>query len=179
MKKIVLVFFLILFLALALFSSSFLTPKKAPSAPAEPSPAAQEVFAVSAGELIDGFLKPVSSLERGTAGSSLKEAIGAMKVLSFAVSSGIQRSDASVLKNNLLNAWNTLNVEEQERFAENYPSLSWLLDSCISDFSSYNGLFDDAGVLQEMEAVMKNPDAPSAWQILRDATEAASFLPKQ
>ena len=69
--------------------------------------------------------------------------------------------------------------EEQERFAENYPSLSWLLDSCISDFSSYNGLFDDAGVLQEMEAVMKNPDAPSAWQMLRDATEAASLLPRQ
>ena len=79
-KQLFLIFFLILCLLLASCSYT-----KA-SSPAETTAPVTEsaVTGPSAPELKEGFFLPVSGLEKGTAGSSLKEANGAMKVLSFA-----------------------------------------------------------------------------------------------
>ena len=176
-KQLFLIFFLILYLLLASCSYA-----KA-SSPAETTAPVTEpaVTGPSAPELKEGFFLPVSGLEKGTAGSSLKEANGAMKVLSFAEnklitsisSSGDSEQshdtvDQDALQSALLDAWNSLSTEEQTRFNENYPSLAALLDNCFVDFSAQSGLFEDAGVLPEMEKLMQNPDIPSAWKLLSD-----------
>ena len=177
-KQLFLIFFLILCLLLASCSYA-----KA-SSPAETTAPVTEpaVTGPSAPELKEGFFLPVSGLEKGTAGSSLKEANGAMKVLSFAEnkllisisSSGDSEQshdtvDQDALQSALLDAWNSLSTEEQTRFNENYPSLAALLDNCFVDFSALSGLFEDAGVLPEMEKLMQNPDISSAWKLLSDA----------
>ena len=176
-KQLFLIFFLILCLLLASCSYA-----KA-SSPAETTAPVTEpaVTGPSAPELKEGFFLPVSGLEKGTAGSSLKEANGAMKVLSFAEnkllisisSSGDSEQshdtvDQDALQSALLDAWNSLSTEEQTRFNENYPSLAALLDKCFADFSALSGLFEDAGVLPEMQTLMQNPDVPSAWKLLSD-----------
>ncbi|MBO7728927.1 MAG: hypothetical protein J6S50_10490 [Oscillospiraceae bacterium] len=175
MKHFLRIFFLILVLFLAVISLSFLkTQKVFPASPVS-VPENQEIVAVSAEELTEGFFLPVSVLEKGTAGSSLKEAGGAVKVLSFAVNTfpALSYSDQKEvsLQTALLVAWSSLTPEQQERFDENYPSLSSLLDNCLSDFSNLCGLFEDAGVLPEMQALLQNPDASSAWKLLSGAWE--------
>ena len=129
-KQLFLIFFLILCLLLASCSYA-----KA-SSPAETTAPVTEsaVTGPSAPELKEGFFLPVSGLEKGTAGSSLKEANGAMKVLSFAEnklitsisSSGDSEQshdtvDQDALQSALLDAWNSLSAEEQAPFSENYP----------------------------------------------------------
>ena len=176
-KQLFLIFFLILCPLLASCSAA-----KA-SSPAETAVPIIEPAATSpsASELKEGFFLPVSGLEKGTAGSSLKEANGAMKVLSFAEnklitsisSSGDSEQshdtvDQDALQSALLDAWNSLSAEEQALFSENYPSLAALLDKCFVDFSALSGLFEDAGVLPEMQALMQNPDVVSAWKLLSD-----------
>ena len=182
-KQLFLIFFLILCPLLASCSAA-----KA-SSPAETAVPIIEPAATSpsASELKEGFFLPVSGLEKGTAGSSLKEASGAMKVLSFAEnklitsisllisisSSGDSKRshdtvDQDALQSALLDAWKCLSAEEQALFSENYPSLAALLDKCFVDFSALSGLFEDAGVLPEMQALMQNPDVPSAWKLLSD-----------
>ena len=74
----------------------------------------------------------------------------------------------NALQSALLDAWNSLSAEEQALFSENYPSLAALLDKCFVDFSALSGLFEDAGVLPEMQTLMQNPDVPSAWKLLSD-----------
>ena len=177
-KQLFLIFFLILCLLLASCSYAKASFRAETTAPVtEPA-----VTGPSAPELKEGFFLPVSGLEKGTAGSSLKEANGAMKVLSFAEnkllisisSSGDSEQshdtvDQDALQSALLDAWNSLSTEEQTRFNENYPSLAALLDNCFVDFSALSGLFEDAGVLPEMEKLMQNPDISSAWKLLSDA----------
>lgn len=176
-KQFFLIFFLVYCLLLASCSASKTSSLAETTAPVtEPA-----VSGPSASELKEGFFLPVSGLEKGTAGSSLKEANGAMKVLSFAENkllisiSSVGNSEQShdtvdqdALQSALLDAWNSLSAEEQSHFSENYPSLAALLDKCFVDFSALSGLFEDAGVLPEMQALMQNRDVPSAWKLLSD-----------
>ena len=168
MKKLTL---LIPFLILSLFLASC-SVQKASTPAATPAPAAP---ALSAQALTDGFILPICELEMGTAGSSLKQAICAVKVLTFAVNNSDKLSLSS-LSEVFTSAWNALSAEQQSRFAENYPSLSVLLDECLADFSSYSGLFEDAGVLPEMQALQQNPNASSSWKLLSEAFANSGIL---
>ena len=161
MKKLT---FLIPFLILSLLLASCSVQKVSTPA-ATPAPAAP---AISAQELTDGFFMPICELEMGTAGSSLKQAICTVKVLTFAVNN-VDKLSSAGLSEVFTSSWNAFSAEQQSRFAENYPSLSVLLDDCLADFSSYSGLFEDAGVLPEMQALQQNPNASSSWKFLSEA----------
>ena len=172
MKKLTV---LILFLIFTFLLASCSTQKESPPA-ATYAPAAEPAApALSVQELTDGFFLPICELEMGTAGSSLKQAVGAVKVLAFVVNNTDKLSSAG-LNEVFTSAWNALSPEQQSRFTENYPSLSGLLDDCLADFSKYNGLFDDAGVLSEMEALQQNPDASSSWKLLSEAFVNSEIL---
>ena len=165
MKKLT---FLIPFLILSLLLASC-SVQKTSTPEATPAPAAEPAApAISAQELTDGFFMPICELEMGTAGSSLKQAIGAVKVLTYAVNN-VDKLSSAGLSEVFTSSWNAFSAEQQSRFAENYPSLSALLDDCLADFSSYSGLFEDAGVLPEMQALQQNPNAFSSWKFLSEA----------
>ena len=172
MKKLT---FLILFLIFFLLLTSCSARKTSPPE-TTPDPTSEPVGPeLSVQEFTDGFFMPICDLEMGTAGSSLKQAVCAVKVLNFIVNNTDKLSSAD-LNEVLTSAWNTLSPEQQSRFMENYPSLSALLDECLADFSKYTGLFDDAGVLSEMESLRQNPDASSSWKLLSSAFTNSGIL---
>lgn len=102
-------------------------------------------------EVHNGLVEPLLTFHPGTAGSSLKRAVTAVKVLSFASRYAV--ADISV-------DWKKLTQEERASFGENVASVSALLEETRSDFDSFQGLYEDAGVLEQINSLK---DDANAW----------------
>lgn len=104
----------------------------------------------------------------GTAGASLKQAAAAYRLADFA----IERSAASAydaLTEALPYALMLLNEEDIAAI----ESVCTLLDECFVDYESLSGLFSDAGVEQEMSALIESPDALSHCLALTESIRLA------
>ena len=110
--------------------------------PAEPKPTQEEIY--------NGLVAPLLTLYPGTAGSSLKRAAVAVKVLTFASQYAVADISAD---------WEKLTQEEKTLFAENVTSVSALLEETRADFDAYQGLYEDAGVLEQMNSLKDNTTA--------------------
>ena len=97
-----------------------------------------------------GLVEPLLTLYPGTAGSSLKRAAVAVKVLTFASQYAVADISAD---------WEALTQEERTLFAENVISVSALLGETRADYDAYQGLYEDAGVLEQMNNLKDNETA--------------------
>ena len=119
---------------------------------------AAEFSEVSGDELKAKLVDPILAYYPGTAGSSLKRAVAAVKVLSFAAEYGVcdVKSVPSMLETE----------EETVRFYENLSAIDDLLKETEADFHAISGLYDDAGVYDVMSGLADNENAWNAVHAL-------------
>lgn len=119
---------------------------------------ATEFSEVSGDELKAKLVDPILAYYPGTAGSSLKRAVAAVKVLSFAAEYGVcnVKSVPSMLETE----------EETVRFYENLSAIDDLLKETEADFQAISGLYDDAGVYDVMSGLADNQNAWNAVHAL-------------
>ena len=117
-----------------------------------------EFSEVSGDELKAKLVDPILAYYPGTAGSSLKRAVAAVKVLSFAAEYGVcdVKSVPSMLETE----------EETVRFYENLSAIDDLLKETEADFQAISGLYDDAGVYDVMSGLADNENAWNAVHAL-------------
>ena len=121
--------------------------------------AAEEDFSeVSEHELKEKLVDPILAYYPGTAGSSLKRAVAAVEVLSFAAEYGVCDVDSvpAMLQSE----------EETVRFYENLAAIDDLLKETEADFPAISGLYDDAGVYDTMNTLAENERAWNSVHIL-------------
>ena len=119
---------------------------------------ATEFSEVSGDELKAKLVDPILAYYPGTAGSSLKRAVAAVKVLSFAAEYGVcdVKSVPAMLETE----------EETVRFYENLSAIDDLLKETEADFQAISGLYDDAGVYDVMSGLADNENAWNAVHAL-------------
>ena len=120
--------------------------------------------AISPEVIREGVIDEVVSYHPGTAGSSLKQALAAANLLSFA-------TEQEVPKSAYEKAWNETDAATQEYFRENFEGLSWLITTALKDYDSVSGEFEDAGAAEVMASAMNKEGAEKSWDALRSVIE--------
>ena len=98
----------------------------------------------------------------GTAGSSLKEAIAATELLAFAVEYADEENLQEIVKEVML----SFTVEEQSMLEHSLSGIRLVVETALSDYASVAGLFDDAGVGEQMQALVETETAAQGWMYL-------------
>lgn len=143
------------------------------AAPPAAEPVDTALPAPAAETLAEGYLRPIGRFHPGTAGSSLGLAQAACGALRFAAEQGLDRASPDALRESLALALAGLSEEEQAYARENFPAVAAQIELVRADFSQERGRYEDAGVSEEMEQLLRNEGALRAWDALRAATEAA------
>lgn len=123
---------------------------------------------VSEQELKEKLVDPILAYYPGTAGSSLKRAVAAVKVLSFAAEYGA--CDVNSVPGMLENE------EETARFYENLTAIDDLLKETEAELPAISGLYDDAGVYDLISNLADNDNAWNSVRILISSLESVNPL---
>ena len=117
-------------------------------------------------EFVNGYFDVVGGYAAGTAGSSLAEAQAAYQTLRFADTYGFWAMDVSAMRDGMLAAWESMTQEQRDAFDENFVDVAQLLNSCFDDFAAARDIFDDVGVGDELEGLVKSDVARASWEVL-------------
>ena len=117
------------------------------------------------------FLDVVSRYEPGTAGSSLKRAVAAMHVLEFCNAHHLAETDREKLTENLLAAWKEFPETKKELFPELFASIAGQADEDLQNGAALSGLFEDAGILEEMQQLLAQDGLQISWETLKTCAE--------
>ncbi len=176
MKKKTILLLLALVLLIAVLAVVLLVGRAPAPQPAEntPEPAAQETGAEStprapvptAAAFAEDFFRVVGRFHPGTAGSSLGRALAACGAYRFAAENKLADTDPALLSAALREGRTLLSEEERGWFDENVGDVAALIETCQNDWEEVRPLFDDAGVAEDMDALLKDPAAPDAWSAL-------------
>ena len=134
--------------------------------------AVQHYPAVDAETIGTEFLDAVSRYEPGTAGSSLKRAVAAMRVLEFCNAHHLAETDREKFTENLLAAWKEYPETKKELFPELFASVADQVDEDLQKGTALSGLFDDAGILEEMQQLLAQDGLQASWETLKACAEA-------
>ena len=126
--------------------------------------------AIPVDELTEGCFKVIAGVEQGTAGASLKLAEAVCEVGKFAGSYDLSEVDDDNLSVCVLMALVEFSDDEQAAFGQNFDSVSALLDACFEDWDANRAVFEDAGVDEDMDALVADDAARLSWEKLRDST---------
>ena len=102
----------------------------------------------------------------GSAGGSLKGAIAADRVLTFAVEKAPLSWDRQTMYASFVDAFLVLDTDRAEEFPGNLENIEWLIDTAVNDYDAVAGLFEDSGTTETMAALLSNPDALTQWNAL-------------
>lgn len=125
-------------------------------------------YAPTPEELVESFFKPVAEIPNGTAGAMLRKAQVACSTLRFADTYAIWSNDLQELRANLAEAWAGLSAEEQAAFDENIFAVQGVIVNAAVTWEDYSGLFEDAGVREEMQALERDDTAMESFTRLFD-----------
>jgi len=100
----------------------------------------------------------------GTAGASMKEAIAAKNALDFAIRHPVSDENIQSVREDILSAFDALDEARREEFLSDLPSLNRIIENAVRDFDAVSGLFEDAGVYEEMLLLLENENAYTLWQ---------------
>ena len=168
MKKVILSLSLIMLLVFSACSAGK-TPVSTPAPTPVPTPASTvtPVSAPSVEALRDSYFLRVAETEFGTAGASLKQAVTACDVVTFAFDQHLSTTDIPTLRANMLSAWESL-TPDQQHAVDNmmFNTLRELIETAFRVYSSVSGRFEDAGVHDAMSALVTNEDAKACWSTL-------------
>ena len=117
------------------------------------------------------FLDVVSRYEPGTAGSSLKRAVAAMHVLEFCNAHHLAETDREKFTENLLVAWKEFPETKKELFPELFASIAGQADEDLQNGAALSGLFEDAGILEEMQQLLSQDGLQISWETLKTCAE--------
>ena len=176
MKKLLLIGITVIFLTATIIGMGF-TKRIAINPTADQptvTPATEfvQMFpAADAGTIRTEFLDAVCRYEPGTAGSSLKRAVAAMHVLEFCNTHHLADTDREQFTKNLLTAWKEFPETEKKFFPELFASISEQVDEDLQNGASLSGLFEDAGILEEMQQLLQEENLQSSWKMLKECTE--------
>lgn len=95
----------------------------------------------------------------GTAGSSLKNAIAACRLAAFAQHNQTADVKKSTLGEMIFFATGRMSDEAKEELALNMESIHSLLTAAFTDYDSVRGLFDDAGIVDDMQLLIDSDRA--------------------
>ena len=90
----------------------------------------------------------------GTAGSSLKEAGAACRLMMFAEDKRLADADEMILSEAAAGALAGLTEEQKAELSGNMESINNLLTAAFDDYESRRDLFDTAGVAEEMDLLV-------------------------
>ena len=130
---------------------------------------------ISSEDYKENMFKILTTLEEGTAGSSLKAAQAAQEILSFATSRQIWNMEANARNAGIAKAWDGLTDEEKKLVKQYFGkegSVAWMIEDAFYDYDSVKGVFEDAGVADDMEALSQNIYARRSFEALHAAVEA-------
>ena len=103
---------------------------------------------------------------RGRSGSSLRHAQNACNLLAFAENADyanvslIERAEA------VSDAYSAMSDEQREEFVANFDDIRDVMGQAFGDYDSVRPVFDDAGVADTMDALMKADGARMQWDAL-------------
>ena len=117
-------------------------------------------------DFVEEYFNVIGGIEQGTAGASLKQAEAACDVALFAVDYEMWNPDVDALRANMLAGWESMTDEARAAFDANFMDVVSLIDDCLNDWEAVRGVFEDADVAEEMDAVMYDPLNRLAWQNL-------------
>lgn len=103
----------------------------------------------------------------GSAGASLKAAQAACHLLGFAVDAEASRRDAACLTAAAKGAWTMLDAAQQDELRFNLPRLNGMI--CAAFAGEAQGAAEDAGVAEELAALVLNTQAEADWTALYQA----------
>ncbi len=129
--------------------------------------------APTAAALVSDCLEPVARLEVGSAGYSLKLAKATYNILRFALDNQLWNVDTDELHANLAAAWEALGEERRADFSENFTEIAALANDVFATWEDARYAFEDAGVSDEMTALLEDKALRPSWQAL---AEAANLL---
>ena len=179
MKKWILIGMTLVFLAATVISlvnpeiaSQVKTYGREEEIRAETLQAEQDVLVVGEEDIRTGFLDVITGYQPGTAGSSLKRAVAAMHVLDFCRIHYLAGTDKEKFTENLLSAWNELPDTEKELFPELFASVSGQIEEDLQNSDALSGLYDDAGILEEMQELLQEENLRSSWVVLKECAGA-------
>lgn len=115
---------------------------------------------------VNQYFHAVSGYEKGVAGSSLSEAQAACAVFGFASEYQLWTAEIPAMRDSMLAAWEDMSEEERGKFDANFINVVRLIDRCLSDYDGSRGVFDDAGVGDKMEALLRSETARLSWTTL-------------
>ena len=124
----------------------------------------------TAEELVENYFHVIGGYGKGTAGSTISEALSACDVIRFASGNALWAVDDSSLRANLLEAWESMSEEERMYFDDNFMDVVMLIDSCVTDWEANKGTFEDGGAAEDMEMLLNDPTALTSWYKLRNHT---------
>lgn len=127
--------------------------------------------APTAEELREGYFDVLASVQEGTAGATLKQAVAASEVCAFAEAHALYDPDAETLRANMHEAFEAMDADRQAAFWEGFDIVRALLDDCLEDYDAQREVFEDAGVAEVMDEMMYDPLNRLAWENLRDHTQ--------
>ena len=117
-------------------------------------------------EWVNQYFHAISGYETGVAGSSLSEAQAACAVFGFASEYQLWTAEIPAMRDSMLAAWEGMSEEERGGFDANFIDVVRLIDRCLSDYEGSRGVFDDAGVGDKMEALLRSETARLSWTTL-------------
>lgn len=123
-----------------------------------------------AADLQENYFRLLTEAQPGTAGSSLKLAAIACRMLSFSVSRQLRGADLEQLRANLLEAWEGLTAEERAAFDGSFIEACFLVNMSYENWELTRGTFEDAGVSDEMEYLLSYSGSWQDWSILTSNT---------
>ena len=129
----------------------------------------------AAEDLIENFYLPVSRIGQGSAGSSLKNAATACEIVAYAYDRGLWNANPAELQAALRTARDSLSDKERSAFDANYTAVTRLMNATLKSTESRIEFFEDAGVGEEMKALMQNDLARFSWATLFGNHMALSF----
>ena len=123
--------------------------------------------------ILSEYIRPVAALEEGTAGSSMKLAQATAGAALFAVRYEMWNPDADELTSRLAEGLSQLSGEELAAFTARFESIRALTDDCLEHWDANAGLFEDAGVIEDMNKIVFDPLNRLAATNLLDMTQKA------
>ena len=120
-------------------------------------------------ETFGELLAVICDTEVGTAGSSLKQAGTAVRILRFCADQPSEFRETADLDTACRAALDMLDPADREAFDAVFPMISYLIDACFEDWGLQSAVFEDAGLKEAMEEMLKDPQVLVSWPVLRDS----------
>lgn len=124
----------------------------------------------STDDYVNGYFKVIGGYAAGTSGSTLAQAKALYEAFRFADLNDFLGQETQPMRDAMLTAWESMTDEERAAFDANFIDVVRLGDACMENFEDVRGAFDDAGVGEEMAALLNSAYASACWRTLADHT---------